>query len=355
MRRGSVMGLWAALAMACGDDGTSATEPGESSSGSADTSQDDTTETSVAGDSSSGSSVETTAGDTTAGGTTSGDTTAGDTTAGETTAGETTASGESTSTGEIDDETTAAVSVSESSDSVGFVGFIEDPDGGVGVQCDIWAQDCPLGEKCNAWADDGGNSWNATGCFPVDPDPADPGEACTVEGSGVSGIDNCNIGSMCWNVDTMTNEGTCVSLCTGSPVDPVCTIAATQCVIANSGVLILCLPFCDPLAQDCELGSGCYPIDEGFACAPDASQLMGVYGDPCEFLNVCDPGLFCAQPEGVPDCVGSGCCSEFCDVTDPSATMNCPGFGEGQECVAWYEEGAAPPGFEAVGACLIPT
>ena len=75
------------------------------------------------------------------------------------------------------------------------ISFIQDPDGGgVNIECDIWAQDCPDGEKCMPWANDGGNSWNATRCSPLDPNPGQPGDACTVEGCGVSGIDNCDIG-----------------------------------------------------------------------------------------------------------------------------------------------------------------
>ena len=30
----------------------------------------------------------------------------------------------------------------------------------------------------------------------------------------------------------------------------------------------------------------------------------------------------------------------------------CPGAT--QECISWYEEGVAPPGFENVGICAIP-
>ncbi|MBC8074337.1 MAG: ribulose phosphate epimerase [Deltaproteobacteria bacterium] len=236
------------------------------------------------------------------------------------------------------------------------VGFIQDPDGGgVSIECDIWAQDCPENEKCMPWANDGGGSWNATRCSPLDPAAAQPGDECTVEGSGVSGIDNCEVSSMCWDVDPETNMGTCAAFCMGSEANPVCEDPATSCVIANEGTLILCLPNCDPLLQDCAEGQGCFPIDDSFACAPDASGDMGLYGEACEFLNVCDPGLFCANADGVPDCAGSsGCCSSFCDMTDPEASANCPGAAGGQECVAWYEEGQAPPGFEDVGACAIP-
>ncbi len=255
---------------------------------------------------------------------------------------------------------TTAGTGDESGDSSGgpvtTVGFIQDPDGGgVSIECDIWAQDCPEGEKCMPWANDGGSSWNATRCSPVDPAPAQPGDECTVEGSGVSGIDNCEVSSMCWDVDPETNMGTCAAFCMGSEANPVCEDPNTSCVIANEGVLILCLPNCDPLLQDCAEGQACYPIDDGFACAPDAGGEMGLFGEPCEFINVCDPGLFCANADAVPDCAGSsGCCSAFCDLTDEMAGAACPGAAGGQDCVAWYEEGQAPPGFEDVGACAIP-
>jgi hypothetical protein len=57
----------------------------------------------------------------------------------------------------------------------------------------------------------------------------------------------------------------------------------------------------------------------------------------------------------VPGCTGSlGCCTEYCDLTadDPSAA--CAGQSAGQECVAAYTEGDAPPGLEDVGLCAIP-
>ena len=72
-------------------------------------------------------------------------------------------------------------------------------------------------------------------------------------------------------------------------------------------------------------------------------------------MNVCEPGLFCANAAVVPGCTGSqGCCSEFCDFEDPMATAQCAGVGGGQECIAWFAEGEAPPDLDHVGACAIP-
>ena len=62
-----------------------------------------------------------------------------------------------------------------------------------------------------------------------------------------------------------------------------------------------------------------------------------------------DPGLVCLNPEYVPDCQAGGCCSPFCDTKEAN---DCP--GQGQDCIPWWEEGMAPPGYETVGVCGIP-
>jgi hypothetical protein len=258
--------------------------------------------------------------------------------------------GDSGSSGGTTDGLSAGTSSSSDGGfETGFV-FILDPDTPLSFECDPFAQDCPVGEKCNAWANDGGSSWNATACFPIDPAPVGVGETCVVQGSGVSGIDNCELGAMCWDVDTMTNEGTCVPLCTGTEAAPVCDPGLT-CAISNDGALNLCLPGCDPLLQDCIPGQACYPIGPGFTCAPDSSGAQGVDDDGCEFINVCDPGLMCAEASLLDNCAAFfGCCTPFCDFSvggDP-----CPSALE--ECVPYFDVGLAPPGFEDVGICAIP-
>ncbi len=233
--------------------------------------------------------------------------------------------------------------------------FIPDPDVPGEPMCDVWAQDCGKGEKCMPYANNGGGAWNATRCSPLDPGAASVGDPCTVDGTGVSGADDCERDAMCWNVDPETGTGTCVAFCEGSEANPVCTDPETTCNILNDGVLILCLPNCDPLLGDCNEGENCYPTAGVFSCVPDASDRGGAYGDPCQFLNVCDAGLFCSLPAGVPGCTGAeGCCTPYCDVSEPDASASCPGAAGGQECVPWYDEAQPPPGYEDVGACAIP-
>jgi hypothetical protein len=222
-------------------------------------------------------------------------------------------------------------------------------------ECSLWDQDCADGEKCMPYANDGGPVWNATMCVPIDRNPRDVGESCTVEGNGVSGIDDCIEGAMCFYVDD-ENEGECVAFCAGNEANPTCDDACSQCNITSDGILTLCLPSCDPVAQDCGEGFGCYPIPEEFACAPDAGGEDGAIGSPCEFVNVCDPGLFCADTALLPACESNiGCCTPFCDA---DAADVCDQMMEGTVCVPWWEEGEEPK--EAcletgtVGGCLLP-
>jgi hypothetical protein len=232
--------------------------------------------------------------------------------------------------------------------------FILNPDGGtISDPCDPWAQDCPRGEKCMPWANDGGHAWNDTRCSPIAEDPREVGESCTVEGSGVSGIDDCVISSMCWNVDPETNMGECVGFCQGSEANPTCADPCTECTIYSDGTLILCYPACDPLAQDCGEGQACYPTSASFTCSPDAGGDEGAIGEPCEYLNVCDPGSYCAGADLVPGCEGaSGCCTPFCDVEQPDT---CDVIVPGTVCTPWYEDGQEPGeclGMGTVGACI---
>jgi hypothetical protein len=205
------------------------------------------------------------------------------------------------------------------------------------------------------WANDGGSSWNATKCSPVAPDPKQPGEECTVEGNAVSGVDDCEAAAMCWNVDPETNMGYCVAFCMGSEVAPICAAPCHTCPLSGNGVLILCLPTCDPLAPGCRENEVCVPAPGGdaFMCAIDASGEEGQYRDPCEYINACDPGLLCVNATTVPDCPGAvGCCTPFCDPE--AADPGCPDTGLGMECVPFYEDDYVPPCSGPVGVCTLP-
>ncbi len=224
----------------------------------------------------------------------------------------------------------------------GFYGGCADDFFPMDTECDIWGQDCFLGEKCNAWANDGGDAWNATKCVPIAATPGSAGEACTVEGSGVSGYDSCDLGSMCFYVDPSTLEGICVARCTGSSDAPACP--ETQvCVIANEGVLALCHEACTPDGGECEKDETCSVEGKVPHCVPAAAPMPGDYGTSCVDIATCNEGLDCVSPEHVPGCDSEACCTTQCD---PTAKNTCPDAAMGQTCVP-YE------GSPTLGRCAI--
>ena len=109
---------------------------------------------------------------------------------------------------------------------------------------------------------------------------------------------------------------------------------------------------CDPLAPACPADRGCYRVGEHFVCLDDASGRGGAYGDPCLFTKNCDPSMFCADPPEFSGCASTdGCCTAFCDASDPEASANCPGAPE-HSCVPLFAEGEGPPGLNHIGVCI---
>ena len=217
-------------------------------------------------------------------------------------------------------------------------------------ECDNWAQDCPEGQKCTAYIAGGGSAWDSLKCVEVT-GTDQPGDPCTSEGA-VSGVDSCIKGAMCWGVN-QEGMGTCVALCTGSVEAPVCADKGL-CTISQFSILILCLRSCDPLLQDCaNPAEACYPIGDSFDCAPDASGDEGQANDPCEFINVCDKRLMCADVAfvGMGCAQGStGCCTPFCEFPGGA----CP--NPDQSCVQYFDPAQFPANDPLldIGVCGVP-
>lgn len=223
-------------------------------------------------------------------------------------------------------------------------------DGACVNDCDPWVQDCCHGDKCVPWSSDGDAYYDSLKCAPAARAPVPVGGPCMSQGVG-AGIDDCEVGAICWDVDPETALGTCVAQCKGSPDLPDCSAQpGTVCVIGFDGVVNLCLPACDPLLQDCPIGQTCLQDSFGFECAPDLSGEQGGPFTPCVDGQACDPGLVCLVAGAASECEqdAAGCCLPFCDLEEPA----CPGAG--QQCVPWYEPGEAPAGYEDVGACALP-
>lgn len=287
-------------------------------------------------------------------GSTAATSTASDTNATTSVSSDSSVTGEVTLTGTTSADSSGGSSSASSADGSSSSGTVDTSSGssettGGPVACDLFDPMCPDGFKCNAFADDGGSIWTASQCFDLDPTPAEIGEPCTMTDSPTSGLDDCEAGSLCFDFMGGDLTGVCHEYCGGSPDMPTCPTGFACAGFDSNGVVFLCLPWCDPLLQDCADGDACYPVGDAFACAPDASNGAG-YGDGCNFVNACSPGLFCASAAGVPGCVSLGCCSPFCDLSDPMP--NCPGQAGGQECVPYFD--SPPAGFEDVGVCIIP-
>lgn len=234
---------------------------------------------------------------------------------------------------------------SDDSNADDSVGFVLPPDGGGENECDPRTQDCMRGQKCTAWANDGGTFWNANKCVEISGEGVS-GDSCMIEGSGVSGIDDCGLGFICLNTD-MDGIGTCVQFCQGDNED--CD-PGDVCAIYNDGVLPICLVGCDPLLQDCPEGQGCIDTpNSSFICFNDASGDMGADGDPCppaDGENSCDPGMWCGPNSS--GCTDVNCCTAYCDINE----AQCP---QPDECVSFFgDPESAPPGFENVGVCVMP-
>lgn len=245
-------------------------------------------------------------------------------------------------TGATDATTSTTGDEGEESDFIGLVDQSSDF-----TMCDPWVQDCPRGQKCMPYSIDGSSSWNATKCTPIADDPNEDGEACSAFEGPFGGVDDCSAISMCFWVDAETNVGECVAFCVGTLEFPSCADGVTTCTLPSDGLPAVCLPLCDPLAQDCAAGSGCYFVHDHFECDPDVSGASGAPGDACDAAGECDPGAVCVLGTAVPNCATQTCCASFCDLTAPSCT-------DGLECTPWHDDGEAPPGEENIGACLLP-
>jgi hypothetical protein len=223
--------------------------------------------------------------------------------------------------------------------------------------CDPWAQDCPADEKCMPYERDPVDTfvWDALGCFPLVANAKQPGDECTVVENGVSGMDDCAKGAMCMGVDEETLQGVCIAMCEGTAAAPSCADNSNTCIIANDGVILVCLPQCDPLVQDCAEGEGCYESGTGgFFCFAQDENAGGdaAYGEPCMTLNYCNPGLICVPASTVPGCESEYCCSEICDAEE--GPEQCAGASGGQVCAPYFPADTAPPDLTDVGLCAIP-
>lgn len=259
-------------------------------------------------------------------------------------------SSEATSETSPETSTSSTTTTSNETDDTSFPESGSFPGPGVDIgrrpECDPFDQDCPEGEKCVVYSTRG-DAWDDNKCVPVLGE-GQPGDPCTYSNSFES-TDDCGQDSFCFNLIVDEEQqlvGQCKAFCTGNVNDPVCD-EGQFCFLAP-GIINLCQPTCDPLAQDCVgEADGCYWANGDFICL--VTQTSGP-GGACDQTNECPVGQACLDAYGLPACESSSCCSDFCDVQDPEA---CP--DEVLECVNFFEQGT--PEFEQspnLGVCFAP-
>lgn len=258
------------------------------------------------------------------------------------------------STGLMPGTTGSSGDESDTRTSVG--GFIVDPDGGGGCGafcptsgvmascfvCSYFDQDCGAGEVCKPADVCDSGTWSLPVCRPAPEDAnGQPGEPCTMEENPFSGIDTCAPNSMCFDVDPMTLEGTCVGYC--DSFIP-CDDPTQACFEGNDGWVPLCLPSCSPLLSDCPVGEGCYPgTDNDFACIPQSQPL---HTDLTTLHPACPPDSFMSDEEQLGSCPDEGsCCAAFCDLA-------APGCADGSVCIPFFDDlEDVDPAHHNVGFC----
>jgi hypothetical protein len=211
--------------------------------------------------------------------------------------------------------------------------------------------ECRPGQKCTI-----DNDLGATHCVDIVSDPKGLYEPCTMQGDALSGLDDCDLGMLCWDIGER-GQGICHGLCDGdSDQACICVDPWARPAFCQECAVGICFPNCDPLLQDCVGDDICIPFSNGtadFTCVLDASGDEGQANDPCEFANACDQGLVCLPTaEASSACAqdSQSCCQPFCETTQMSPCPN-----PDQACVPWFPPmSETPPGLENLGICKLP-
>jgi hypothetical protein len=233
------------------------------------------------------------------------------------------------------------------------VGFVPDSGRGPTTPCTVFDQDCPEGEKCVTTFDP---DFSVFRCVPILGDKA-VGEACIFDAE--SGSDDCDASSHCWNLETDeqgVEHGECVPMCIGTRDNPSCPGQGESCegfecrIIGQTGYPF-CVERCDPIAQDCGEGKGCF-FDGGYlAFFCGVVNIPGALGESCEWTQECAAGLVCASADVLPECLSDYCCSSFCVTGDDAG---CEASVPGTVC----SDALTYPlveGCPTYGYCMIPS
>lgn len=219
-----------------------------------------------------------------------------------------------------------------------------------GSDCDIRMHDCPNAEKCVPIVQQNVNPDGPdllvpeyTECVPILGE-VPLGGACTLLGE--FGLDDCNASSTCWHLSESEGwTGVCRAMCE-SALDGLACSEDSYCLdYWPSGLPALCLATCDPLAQDCGPGLGCFWEIGVFLCLDTIEHVPT--GQPCAVDYDCAPGNYCAPDWSLPSCAGSDCCTKFCNL--PEGDADCAAQ-PGTTCAPFFE--LPLQGQEHIGFCV---
>jgi hypothetical protein len=207
------------------------------------------------------------------------------------------------------------------------------------TECDPVANTgCLAGDKCTLVITSFEPYTAYVGCTDDGTVPIDG--ACTRDGMGV---DDCQGGSVCW-------DGICTEVCTISPDSCRLGFACSSTGDPfNDPSIGICKPLCDLFAQDCDNGETCYllfsngyptvclntvpePDTSHGGCEPVEKPIPQEHGECCSYVNTCNVGLGCSQPNQGGDGMA---CGEFCDPTETVGTDDCVAqLGSGFFCLS---------------------
>jgi hypothetical protein len=194
------------------------------------------------------------------------------------------------------------------------------------ANCDP-AQDCGCGAglRC-AQVYESLDPWTVhTACVAVGTHPI--GAGCAVDAT--TRIDDCVGGAVC-----LSNG--CQALCHVA-ADAEC--ASNEACMAVAGYFAdrpgigACHRICDPLAQNCSAGEGCFYDTRRRigVCATiqndPSTGTIGGQGDPCQAANSCERGTACLFLD--PQSPTGNRCATYCD---PSSTNPCAPLGGSLTC-----------------------
>jgi hypothetical protein len=271
--------------------------------------------------------------------------------AGEDTTGD---GGTTGTTGSTSTSTTTSTTTAATGDSTGGL----DESGGGGM-CILWEPDqCPGQQKCMPWSELADQVPDDIICCDEVDNPGVDGDPCQVTDYNGSCIDTCVDGTMCLIDDYDALTGICRTFCQpgGSDCENDHTCKNFFEMIMGAANVPLCMQKCDPLAQDCPLGTWhCIPDtptpagQSGFICVPPPELTVGLF-EGCALANSCEKGNVCVTPDRLPDCQSPiGCCTAFCSLADGDGP--CQALDPNLQCVDWM---SPDPAWQDIGACAIP-